>query len=108
MSVTTLSRTSAIASINSVGSNVGMRARLKRLGRQFDGAFAGWNATNTVALGKCLDLLTPDARATLAEFTAIRRSHSLAGVRQFLHSGIHRQTVQGNIALAIAVALGMT
>ncbi|MEO8883601.1 MAG: glycosyltransferase family 2 protein [Devosia sp.] len=93
---------------NSVGSNVGMRARLKRLGRQFDGAFAGWNTTNTTALGKCLDLLSPEARTVLAEFTAMRRKRSLAGVRQFLHSGIRRQTVQGNIALAIAVALGMT
>jgi len=93
---------------NSVGSNVGMRARLKRLRRQFGGAFAGWNTTNTAALGKCLDLLSAEARAILAEFTAMRRTRSLAGVRQFLRSGIRRQTVQGNIALAIAVALGMT
>jgi len=93
---------------NSVGSNVGMRARLKRLGRQFDGAFAGWNTTNTAALGRCLDLLSPEARATLIEFTEMRQARSLAGVRQLLRSGIRRQTVQGNIALAIAVALGMT
>jgi len=92
---------------NSVGSNVGMRARLKRLGRQFDGAFAGWNTTNTAALDKCLDLLTPEARATLGAFTEMRRSRALVGFQRFWRSGIRRQTVQGNIALAIAAALGM-
>lgn len=89
-----------------IGSNLGWRARLIRLGRTIDGHFRNWNAMNIAALeGMPRDTITPENRAALALFaqaTSASLPKRLAYLRQ---SGVYRQTLLGNIGLIAATII---
>ena len=89
---------------NLVGENVTFRAKFDRVVRMFGGRFSAWSTQNIAGLSACADLLTPDSRAVLAHFIDARRSSPLGNIRAILQSGIHRQTLVGNIALVVQAA----
>ena len=90
---------------NQVGANTGFRARLTRLRMLTSGRFARWTDQNIEGLSKCRSLLTDGAAATFDLFLGTRQSGLLSRLAALRASGIHRQTVVGQIGLYIAVAL---
>lgn len=91
---------------NLVGANTGWRARAERLAAALGGRFTRWNLANLAAMDAVADLLTPDARETMAAFRAARTAplpHRLALLRQ---SGVYRQTRFGQLSLGLAAVLG--
>jgi len=90
---------------NAIGGGMGQLGRVKRLWELLTGKFSRWSDRNLAALELCADLLTEQSRATLARFKQLRRSGPLRATRLLLQAGIYRQTLKGNIALGIAVAL---
>jgi hypothetical protein len=89
-----------------IGSNLGWRARLVRLGMTLDGHFRDWNAMNIAALKSIpVDMITPENRAALTLFakaTSASLPKRLAYLRQ---SGVYRQTLLGNIGLIAATII---
>lgn len=70
------------------------------------GRFRAWSEVNLRALGASRHRLTPEARATLDGFAALRRARAPRRVSMLRALGLYRQTRVGNAALQIAVALG--
>jgi glycosyltransferase involved in cell wall biosynthesis len=92
---------------NLIGSNVGWGPRLRRLQMLLSSRFHDWNTRNVKALEGCLDLITPENRATLELFKSARQQPSarqrLAVLRR---AGVYRQTTLGNLGLFAGAALG--
>lgn len=87
---------------NLIGSNSGWCARAKRLSALLRGQFKEWNDANIAALQGARHWLTPEARQSLDEFEAARRSGLFGRVAALRSSGVYRQTSPGQIALWIA------
>ena len=64
---------------NLIGSNIGWRARLQRLGMLLSGSFRDWNAINVTALEACAHLINADHAATLC--SSSRQDPRLPGFR---------------------------
>jgi glycosyltransferase involved in cell wall biosynthesis len=90
---------------NLVGRNSGFRARLNRLRRLLDGQFIRWTTANLESLDASADLLTAEARATVAQLRQIRARPSAAALRTLREAGLYRQTSMGNLGLVAAVLL---
>lgn len=90
---------------NLVGSNQSWGARAIRARRLLQGRLKGWSDQHIEALKSLRPHMTPTNRKILRHFICARE-HPLplriAGMRRI---GIHRQTLLGNIGLAVAVAL---
>jgi hypothetical protein len=90
---------------NVLGAHDGLAGATARLSTVRQGGWRGWIDRNLAALSQVPDLLTPDHRATLMAFMALRRDPSptarLAALRRL---GIHRQTRAGD-ALIRSLAL---
>lgn len=91
---------------NLVGENTSLAAQLDRLKRMFEGGFAAWTSRNIAGLQACADLLTPENRALLERFAESRQSSLFGRVHAVLDTGVHRQTLIGNIALVVQAATG--
>jgi len=91
---------------NQLGSDMSPKARLRRLGKLFQGGLRDWNDRNLQSLEASADLLSPEAMALTGEFRAIRGSRGPAALIRLGRSRIRRQTFLGNLSLAIAAALG--
>jgi len=89
---------------NLVGENISLNAKINRLKRMLDGHFSEWSERNIAGLTACADFLTPENRAVLASFVKARKSSPFGRVRSILESGIHRQTLIGNIGLLMQAA----
>ncbi len=87
---------------NVIGMNDGWRARLRRLGRQWQGQFREWNGIHIEALRKLEHRLTPENRAILKRFAQAREMHLIPRMLNFNRSGVYRQTLAGNISLFLA------
>jgi glycosyltransferase involved in cell wall biosynthesis len=91
---------------NLVGSNVGWRARYRRIVASFRGRFAMWNDINFNALIRLNSFLSKENKAALNQFAQIRQNHWILRVLGILRSGLYRQTLLGNMSLLAAAALG--
>lgn len=91
---------------NVVGSNVSFRDQLNRLMRMREGQLKEWNNTNLESLGQCLHLLTDEHRQTLETFVAARQKNFFARCLGILKSGVHRQSIVGDLGLITATVLG--
>ncbi len=90
---------------NLVGGNSSWLARFFRLHMVFKGRFYEWNTQNIHALETMYHRLNKEHQTTLDHFKTIRNqsiSHRLFGMRQ---SGLYRQTLLGNLGLALATLL---
>ena len=78
-------------------------ARLRQL---MSGELAGWVARNNRALMASAHRLTPENRALLEDFAALRTQDVVSRLRSFRRLGIRRQGRAGQAALTLAALLG--
>ncbi len=91
---------------NLVGSNIGFRARIRRVRLALSGRYVGWNNLNMSALAACRDLLTPDAAAKFDHFRRARHGHLPQRIVNLWRSGVYRQSAIGQVSLYLAGLLG--
>lgn len=91
---------------NIVGSNVRFRDQISRLIRMREGQLKEWNNTNLESLSQCLHLLTDEHCHTLDAFITARKKNLFARCIGILKSGVHRQSITGNLGLIAATVLG--
>jgi hypothetical protein len=88
---------------NSIGANAGLMAALTRIRKMFEGRLRRWIDQNIRHLDAVEHLLTESNREILRQFKDAR-SQGLAGrIKGLWRSGIYRQTLFGNLGLAIAI-----
>ena len=90
---------------NDLGANLGITRKIRRNIWWLGGRFRQFTDTNVAALDKHRKLLTPENRCILDQFAAARRAWLPARIIGLRRSGISRQSLAGNIKLAIAVLL---
>jgi glycosyltransferase involved in cell wall biosynthesis len=89
-----------------IGSNLGWRARIVRMRMTLNGRFRAWNAINIAALESIPGhLIEPQSRTVLKLFTKATNATLFKRLMYYRQSGVYRQTVLGNIALAVAVII---
>lgn len=88
---------------NQVGSNAGWRSRVRRLVGMYRGDFAQWNSKNIAAIERMSKVLTTENKEILKAFAEARTSRLSGRVTGIIKAGVFRQTVLGNISLALAV-----
>lgn len=94
-------------SANLVGSNRGFGRGMSRLARLWQGGFRVWMDSNLAALDELRPRMTDASREVLDEFMRARVAlNPLARLHHGLHSGVHRQTWPGTLALRLALAIG--
>ena len=91
---------------NLIGANATLQDRAVRLRKMLSGRFAQWNDANLETLEAIAPLMTVPNMLTLDHFAKGRSLRFLARIMEFIHSGVYRQTVPGNITLWLAVCLG--
>jgi len=91
--------------INLVGANTSWRARFLRIRSLLQGRFRTWNDINLKALSEHSHLLTADNCKILSDFIEARQSSLIKRLSLFKRSGIHRQTLFGNLGLLLGVFL---
>lgn len=90
---------------NLVGMNSSWTARRKRVRMIWNGRFRSWNDRNIQALRKMYGRLTPENQEVLDRFAQARNSWLLPRLIGLKRSGIHRQTLLGNLGLVVAALL---
>jgi glycosyltransferase involved in cell wall biosynthesis len=88
---------------NVVGANVGWRNRIHRLQMLKAGDFEHWSALNIAALERFRSHMTPENRSLFDLFCESRKRGFFGRQLGFLQAGVYRQTLLGNIGLAVAV-----
>ncbi|WBG64982.1 MULTISPECIES: glycosyltransferase family 2 protein [Pseudomonas] len=87
---------------NLAGMNTTWQGRLKRISQLNKGHFSRWNDANVAALYKLQDKLTPQNLEILEHFNKGRHMSLVPRLYHLKHSGIHRQTLLGNLGLVVA------
>ncbi|MFA6303642.1 MAG: glycosyltransferase family 2 protein [Legionella sp.] len=90
---------------NLIGSNLGWKPRLLRLKMLLQGRFQNWNTANITALLAVENLLTEQNKHDLHQFIAARSSSLFSRIITIKKLGVYRQTIFGNIGLAIATVI---
>ncbi len=87
---------------NLVGANVSLGSRIARIAMLWRGRFRDLNTRHFQALDRISQQLTSANKLILNEFRAARDKRLPPRVFGFLRSGVHRQTLMGNIGLVVA------
>lgn len=87
---------------NLVGANNNWPARLQRIRMLLQGRFREWSDSNIQALLKLRPRLTPENQLILDRFATARNRWFLPRVIGIKRSGVYRQTLLGNLGLAVA------
>jgi len=87
---------------NAVGSNSTWAARRLRIRMLWQGHLRTWNERHLVALQRLQRRLTPESRETLEMLTRARKRSLVPRLIYLKKSGIHRQTLMGNLGLLAA------
>jgi glycosyltransferase involved in cell wall biosynthesis len=88
---------------NVLGANRGIRAKLLRVSKLFEGEWKGWNDRNMSALKEFSGSLSESNRVTLEHFIASRSTDFLPmRLYRLKQSGVYRQTILGNCGLIAA------
>ena len=90
---------------NQFGANVDPVAQYHRARLLLQGRFRGWVDANLRALQRVRHMMTPENREVLDDFAAARQRWIGARVVGLWRTGIHRQTVLGNIGIALAALI---
>ncbi|QHC98775.1 glycosyl transferase family 2 [Pseudomonas sp. R84] len=90
---------------NVIGANTSMKNRLYRLKRMFQGSLKEWNTKNIAALTLLAAHLTPRNLKKLERFESARRVSLGKRVGLMISGRFYRQTLMGNLGLALAVLL---
>jgi len=90
---------------NHLGSNLGLFPTVYRFLLMLRGRFQGWNSHNISILRGFQDRLTEESRRALQQFDQARIAGLKDRITRFRQSGVHRQTLLGNVGLYLAVLL---
>ena len=90
---------------NVIGSNIGWTARIHRLWMLREGQLRRWADLNVAALTRLRPRMTSESRRIFDLFCVARGQPLLKRARTFVQTGVHRQTLLGNLGLAAAVVL---
>ncbi|WP_213876540.1 glycosyltransferase family 2 protein [Pseudomonas sp. dw_358] len=90
---------------NIIGAGITLRSRVFRLQRLLGGTFSEWNERNISGLRRVQDHLTPMNLNVLERFDRARQASLLPRVFLIASSRLYRQTVFGNLGLALAVLI---
>jgi glycosyltransferase involved in cell wall biosynthesis len=88
---------------NVVGANVGWRNRIRRVQMLKAGDFAHWSELNIAALERFRSHMTPENRSLFELFCESRKRGFFGRQLGFFQTGVYRQTLLGNMGLAVAV-----
>ena len=88
---------------NVIGTNTGLRNRIRRLYMLSRGRFQRWSDMHVTALEPFRPHMTPENRALFDLFRASRQRGFFSRQIGFLHSGVYRQTFLDNLGLIVAV-----
>jgi glycosyltransferase involved in cell wall biosynthesis len=87
---------------NLVGSNRGILPKVHRIRELLRGRFKEWNDANTAALVRCRHCLTDENLRVFHAFHAARNRWLLPRASGIWRSGVRRQTLLGNLGIAVA------
>jgi glycosyltransferase involved in cell wall biosynthesis len=91
---------------NVIGSNRSAAAQILRARMLWQGRFQAWADMNVAALERIESLMTDENRNTFELFRRSRKQSLLPRAYGLMRSGIYRQTLLGNIGLAVATLTG--
>jgi glycosyltransferase involved in cell wall biosynthesis len=89
---------------NVIGSNVGFAARMRRLRMLGQARFRHWSDLNIAALARLRPRMTAENQQIFDLFCRARHRPLLRRATLFVQAGVYRQTLFGNLGLAVAVA----
>lgn len=87
---------------NLVGTNIGFRAKLRRLHKILQGSFRDWNTLHITALNRNINVLTEDNKRRLKLFEKVHDSNIFVRVYCFVKLGIYRQNYAETLAVFLA------
>jgi glycosyltransferase involved in cell wall biosynthesis len=90
---------------NLVGTNIGIRPRLKRAKMLLQGRFKGWNDRNIEQLRPFRQNMAEENRKIFDRFCQARERSLPMRIISLLRSGVYRQTALGTIGLIVGIAL---
>jgi glycosyltransferase involved in cell wall biosynthesis len=90
---------------NQFGANIDPVAQYQRARLLLQGRFRSWVDANLKALQRVRHLMTPENRAVLDEFAAARQRWIGPRLVGLWRTGIHRQTLLGNIGIMLAALI---
>lgn len=90
---------------NLIGTNIGLRARLMRLGKLFQGQYRNWNSAHIKELEKCIYILTPKNKMRFEWFKKIHTGNFFCRIYYFYRLGLYRQSAIDTFAVFISVLL---
>lgn len=91
---------------NVIGSNDSAGARMIRARLLWQGRFQRWADMNVAVLERIESLMTDESRATFELFRQSRKRSLLPRAYGLMRSGIYRQSLLGNLGLAVATLTG--
>jgi glycosyltransferase involved in cell wall biosynthesis len=91
---------------NVVGSNRSAAAQILRARLLWQGLFQAWSEMHVASLERIESSMTDDNRKTFDLFRQSRKRSLLPRAYGLMRSGIYRQTLLGNIGLAVATLTG--
>jgi glycosyltransferase involved in cell wall biosynthesis len=91
---------------NVIGSNRSAAAQILRARMLWQGRLQSWTDMNVAALERVEGLMTGDNRKTFELFRQSRKQSLVPRAFGLMRSGIYRQTLLGNIGLAVAALTG--
>lgn len=92
-------------SSNLVGNNIKFRARLQRLDMLFKGRFRRWSDQNIAAIEKIYSHLTSQNREVFDVFRDFRSRSLRYRIKGWRQTGVHRQTLLGDLGLAAGIIM---
>ena len=91
---------------NVIGSNDAAGAQMARARLLWQGRLRAWNDMNVAALERIENLMTEENRKTFELFRQSRKRSLLPRAYGLMRSGIYRQSLLGDIGLAVATLTG--
>lgn len=90
---------------NVIGANTSTKSRLARLKRMFEGSLGEWNTRNIAALNALSSHLTSRNAVSLMRFEQARNAPLVTRIKLMVSCRFYRQTLLGNLGLALAVLI---
>lgn len=91
---------------NVIGSNSSMAAQMRRAAMVWRGRYTSWAEMNVSALERIEDAMTEQNRKSFDLFRHARKRSLVPRAFGLIRSGVYRQTLLGNIGLAVATLTG--
>jgi glycosyltransferase involved in cell wall biosynthesis len=90
---------------NLIGANTNFKNQILRLQKMMTGRFSEWSTQNLIAIGPVKKELTAHNKHVLEKFERARQSKFFSRLYLMKKSGVHRQTLKGNISLIVAAIM---